>query len=96
MKIYDILHKYAVSEIQDYLAGMDWANREYKGEQLNIFLKGLAYALWDRGFTFELRSEQENYNMVFRVEIHKYTDPADCWSGKEHLFNIFANRIEEL
>ena len=94
MYIQKYLSKYAVSEIQNYLADMNWANREYKGEQLNIFLKGLTYALWDYGFTFNLRSATENYNTVFRVEVNRFSDPTDCWSGTEHLANIFADHIE--
>lgn len=96
MKIYNVLNKYAVSEIQNYLADMDRANREYKGEQLNIFLQGLNYALWESGYALYLRSETENGITTFRVEAHHFSEPKDAWNGEGHLFNIFANRIEEL
>ena len=40
------LNRFVIDEIQSYLASMNWAQREYKGEKLETFLKGVEYALY--------------------------------------------------
>ncbi len=92
-----ILNRYVIDEIQKYLASMNWAQREYKGEKLETFLKGVEYGLYSEGIVFKLKSEYSNVKCTteFWIDVYQYSDPADCWSDKELKFLIFENHIKE-
>ena len=89
------LNNQTVKEIQDYLRSMNWAQREYKGELLTAFLRGVECALWEDGITFRLMSQRtETYETEFYVAVEQYEDYTDCWSDKETLGFIRENVVE--
>lgn len=90
------LNRFVIDEIQSYLASMNWAQREYKGEKLETFLKGVEYALHSEGIVLKLKSEYSNQKCTteFWVDVYQYSDPTDCWSSKRLLFSIREDWIE--
>ena len=90
-----ILNKEVIHSIQSYLAGMDWAQKEYKGEELNTFLKGVAAAMFNVGLRFKLcsRYKSTEYITEYYVEVRQYSDPYDCWSDIKAIGEIYAHSI---
>ena len=92
----EILTKEVIREIQDYLRAMKWSQNDYRIDQLQLFLKGVSYALWDKGIIFDLvkePEEEDKYTMDYLVNVYQYNDPADCWSGKKQLYAIYSNGV---
>lgn len=91
MALNPIINEYVILEIQKYLYDMKYQKDiAYKGEQLNIFLKGVTCALYNYRLTFGLINDKE-----YRVDVIGYIDPYNFCSRRKHLYSIFDNRVEE-
>ena len=90
-----MLNKEVIHTIQSYLAGMNWAQREYKGEELNTFLKGVKAALFNFGLRFKVCSHYDpmKYITEYYVDVQQFSDPYDCWSEIKHIGEIYENCV---
>lgn len=89
------LNNYVVREIQEYLRSMNWAQREYKGELLTTFLRGVEYALMDKGIRLSLKTAKTaSYETEFYVTVEQYEMAVDCWSPVKTIGTIRENSVK--
>lgn len=93
----EFLTKEVIEEIQNYLMAMEWSQNDYRVDQLQLFLKGVTYALYDKGTTFNLvkePDEKDRYYTHYAVDMFVYENPTDCWSDKKLVCRIYSNKVE--
>lgn len=89
------LNNYVVREIQEYLRSMNWAQREYKGELLTAFLRGVEYALMDKSIRLSLKTAKTvSYETEFYVTVEQYEMEVDCWSPVKTIGTIRENSVK--
>lgn len=89
------LNNYAVRETQEYLSAMNWAQREYKGELLAAFLRGVEYALMNDGIRLRLKTAKTaSYETEFYVIVEQYEMAVDCWSPVKTIGTIRENSVK--
>lgn len=89
-----LLNNRIIEEIQSYLSGMDWTQKEFQAEKLNNFLRGIKYALYDKCLMLRLEEERVNYESNYRVDVKQYDNMTDSCCKCKLLLSIYKDKTE--
>ena len=74
---------------------MDWAQAEYKGEQLQVYLRAIRDCFFSEGLRFKIcREATESYYSRYYALVQQFEEPYDCWSNIRNVFRVYAHSVE--